>query len=123
MIMSRDGKSYDTSDGSEQPHAASRRTVDGGDDGDDAARWADDGGPARPPQQAPQRKPAWSVLSLSRLLEAVRRSGRSDTPARLRQDAERAARDHLAMEERNAHRAALVRKAEQDRYRNAWEHT
>jgi hypothetical protein len=122
MIVSRDGKSYETSDGSEQPHAGSRRKVAGSDPAD-AARWADDGGPAQPPQQAPGRRPAWSVLSLPKLLEALRRSGRSDTPARLRQDAERAARNRLAAEERRAHHAALAIKAERDRYRNAWENT
>lgn len=122
MIVSRDGKSYETFDGSEQPHAASRRRVAGGDRAD-AARWADDGGPVQRPPRAPQQKPAWSVLSLPKLLEARRQSGRSDTPAQLRQDAERAARDRLAVEERTAHRAALARKAEQDRYRNAWENT
>ena len=125
MIVSRDGKSYDTSDGSEQPHAASRRRVAGGDRAD-SARWADDGGgpAAQPsPPQALGRKPTWSVLSMSDLFEARRRSGQSNTPDRLRQDAERAARDRLAMEELREHRAALARKAERDRYRNAWENT
>ena len=124
MIVSRDGKSYETSDGSEQPHAASRRRVAGG-DRSDAARWADDGGPAAQasPPQAFGRKPAWSVLSMADLLEARRRSGSSDTPDRLRQDAERAARDRLAVEQLREHHAALARKAERDRYRNAWENT
>jgi hypothetical protein len=57
------------------------------------------------------------------LFEARRRSGRSDTPGRLRQDAGRAARDRLAVEELREHHAALARKAESDRYRNAWENT
>jgi hypothetical protein len=124
MIMSRDGKSFETSDGSEQPHAASRRKVAGGDRAA-AARWADDGGPAPQPSppQALERKPAWSVLSMPDLFEARRRSGRSDTPARLRQDAERAARDRLAVEELREHHAALAQKAERDRYRNVWENT
>ena len=126
MIVSRDGKSYETSDGSGQPHVASRRRVAGaGGDRADAARWADDGGPAAQPSppQALGRKPAWSVLSMPDLFEARRRSGRSDTPARLRQDAERAARDRQAVEELREHHAALARKAERDRYRNAWENT
>ena len=75
MIVSRNGTSYNTSDGSEQPHAAStegaRRS-----DREQINRWEDDGpGPhahAAPPGAEEARKPAWSVLSLRNLLEASR---------------------------------------------------
>jgi hypothetical protein len=122
VIVSKNGKSYDTSDGSEQPREGS--TPRGPGDARPASeRWADDGGaPIKPPLVIVADlawKPAWSVLSLRELNLAIRRE-RDELPARqLRaaEDAERA-RVHAVVVESDR-LAAEAR----DRYRNAWETT
>src|SRR5215203_513493 len=78
MVICKNGKSYDPSNGSEQPHAASAELRERT-EREAINRWEDDGpGPharaAAPPADVP-RKPAWSVLSLRNLLEAVRTLG------------------------------------------------
>src|SRR5437762_9494878 len=95
MIVSRNGKSYDSSDGSEQPHGASAAPRERS-EREEINRWEDDGpGPHAHATAAADdvpRKPAWSVLSLRNLLEAVRRLGRADDapqPAGGREAAER----------------------------------
>jgi len=123
MIVTRHGRSYDTSDGSEQPHAASDRKQGVGERAN-LKRWEDDGasprtGPVASPAEITGRKPAWSVLSLHDLNEARRRSA----AARPRQEAERIDREHLLAEQNRERRTAAAAKAEMDRYRNAWETT
>ena len=125
MIYSKNGKSYDASDGSEQPHAASARPAAERSERSDIDRWEDDGpGPhARAPRGDPPRKPAWSVLSLQGLKELIRLVGRSDAPAQVRQQAERAERERAAAEHERADKAAAAATARRDRHRNAWENT
>jgi cell division septum initiation protein DivIVA len=125
VIVSKHGKSYDTSDGSEQScqGPASPTQTDG-----QAAKgqWEDDGG--RPDRQPPEIvrqlawKPAWSVLSLADLNEAIRREDRGDDPARVRQESERAVRRMTQAIQAHEDRVAAAAEAEQDRYRNDWEH-
>ena len=126
MIVSRNGTSYDTSDGSEQPHAASVRKVE---PAERAAvnRWEDDGpGPhahTSSPPAGPARKPVWSVLSVQNLLATIRRLKRTDDPARVRQEAERAERQRAGAEQGRQRNAAADAQAQRDRHRNDWEHT
>ena len=115
MILSKYGKSYDTSNGSEQSHAATRPGK---------AQAGEHGGPpdVEPPVLSGD-KPAWSVLPLCDLNEAIQREFRQDAPARLRQASERRERlKHRALEI-NADAAATAARFERDRDRNAWEHT
>src|SRR5690349_7853783 len=103
MISFPRGKSYGPSDGSEQPKAGPDRLPSRG-DGTDMGRPEDHGAVSPPPPastldagtaaRAP-RKPAWSVLSLADLNEAIRREERADDPARLRQQALRAERERV----------------------------
>ena len=120
MILSKYGKAYDTCDGSEQRCDEDPRRSNG----QARERWEDDGGPLN--EQPPAftgEKPAWSVLSLCDLNEAVRRDRRADDPARLRQESERRGRLEQRAVEHDADRAAAAARAEQERDRNAWEHT
>ena len=126
MIVSRNGTSYDTSDGSQQPHEGSAERIQRS-DREQINRWEDDGpGPhahtAGPDADAPTR-PAWSVLSLTNLLEAIRQLRDEPTEAAARQDQERAARRRLSAEQDRRHAAAAAVDARQDPYRNAWENT
>ena len=68
-------------------------------------------------------KPAWSVLSLPDLNEAIRRELRADDAARVRQASERRERLEERAAEINADKAAAAARDERDRDRNAWEHT
>jgi len=126
VIVSKYGKSYDTSDGSEQScEDSARRTQSGG----QAARqqWADDGGPlddlpTDPVVEELTSKPAWSVLSLEDLNEAIRRERRTDDPVRLQYEFERAERRRMEAVQVQNDRLAAAARAYRDRYRNAWEH-
>jgi hypothetical protein len=126
MIVPKFSKSYDTADGSEQSRQDGATPVSGS--GQTAAqRWADDGGPcpaAEPPQQpTPATKPAWSVLSLNDLEQAIRRAARADDPENERQRQASSAREDARAEEAAEVRRADAARAWHDRYRNAWEHT
>jgi hypothetical protein len=121
MIVSKHGKTYDTADGSEQQFDLStpreRAEVRA-----DRGRWSDDGGtsPAQPPLVIVNElawKPAWSVLSLKALNEAIRQE-QSDAPARRLREAEEAERARVRAVIVEADRLAA---AARDRYRNAWE--
>ena len=123
MIVSKHGTSYDTSDGTEQPHAASAAARPDRTEREEINRWEDDGpGPhahAGPPLSDPQRKPPWSVLSLDQLKALLRRvAGRG--PSQLPRT-ERDPGAHTAEEEDR--RAAEYARGQRDRYRNAWENT
>jgi hypothetical protein len=126
VIISKYGKSYDTADGSEQQFDAPASRVQ---TAGQAARqrWEDDGGPLyiQPPVSAMGDgwKPAWSVLSLRDLNQAIRREREPDSPERLRQEADRAERQRERAIRAEEHKAAESARAERDRYRNAWEHT
>lgn len=125
MIHSLGGKSYDTADGSEQPHANS--AVGEKDQGRALLRWADDGAPQRVPTPPAAvgtgRKPRWSVLTLRQLRELLRLRlpGRTPqappplpaAPIQLEDERSRAKEAHRA-----AHAAYM-----KEYYRNAWEHT
>ena len=123
MIVSRNGTTYDTSDGSQQPHAASAERV-GRSDREQINRWEDDGpGPhahAGGPAVEEQVKPAWSVLSLTNLLEAIRQLRNEPTEAVARQEQERAERATSAADQ---NRRATAADAVRDVNRNAWENT
>ena len=125
MIVSKNGTSYDTSNGSEQPHAASSAPRERS-EWEEINRWEDDGpGPhARNAAAAPGAppKPAWSVLSLRRLMEAVRLLGRTDGFRQLRRpEAQEAEGDRLLAEQNRQQSAEAA--AGRDRYQNAWENT
>ena len=126
MIVSKNGTSYDTSDGSEQPHAASEAPRERS-EREEIHRWEDDGpGPrahtVAPAPDAPG-KPPWSVLSLRRLMEAVRLLGRTDDAQQVRQQEARAESDRGLAEQNRRQSAAAAASAWRDRYRNAWENT
>ena len=128
MIVSKYGKSYDTADGSEQQFDDPTSRARGG--GRAAAqRWQDDGAPhnERPPVAHAAgeftSRPAWSVLSLRDLNEAVRQESRGNAPARLRQESERAERRGRCAAQAADDRAAAAARAGSDRHRNAWENT
>ncbi len=129
MIVWSNGKSYDTADGSEQPHPGSvRPRVD--QDAADANRLADDGAPPKRNGSREQRrttllhqlsigKASWSVLSLGRVADLVRRF-RRELP--LRQQTARTASETKNADE-TQRREAAVTQANDERYRNAWENT
>jgi hypothetical protein len=120
MILSKFGKSYDTSAGSEQQSRAAAHPSNG----QARERWEDDGGPLNENHRVlVGEKPAWSVLSLCDLNEAIRRERRADGPARLRQESERRERLKRRAQEIDADRAAAAARAEREWDRNAWEHT
>jgi hypothetical protein len=126
MIISKYSKSYDTADGSEQHfHDPIRRGQSGG----NAARerWEDDGGPAE--MQAlvsvsiPEltSKPAWSVLSLRDVNEAIWQEHWLGSPIRLQREAERMERARLGAIQIEDETAAAVARAEKNHDRNPWE--
>jgi hypothetical protein len=126
MIVSRNGTSYDTADGSQQPH---ERSAEGRQrsDREQINRWEDEG----PGQQAvghpapaagATARPAWSVLSLTNLLEAIRQSHDEPTEAAERQKRECAQRARLVAEQIRQDAAAAA-DAERNPWRNAWENT
>ena len=126
MIVSKNGKTYDTSDGSEQQfHEPPARNLTAGQAAKE--RWEDEGGPLNDPAvvfgKLHATKPSWSVLSLRDLNEAIRREHQADHPARLQQEVERAERKRIQKAEVEARKAAAIAHAERNRYRNAWEHT
>jgi hypothetical protein len=125
MKISKYGKTYDTSDGTEQhfedPKDAGRRQLKR-DLQSDTDRWQDDGGPYPAPPAAriaTPPKPAWSVLSLRAMKEAMAAWLKGKT-AREQQATERT---------ESAHNDAVVaannraETAHRDRHRNAWENT
>lgn len=126
MTTSKYGKSYDTSDGSEQHHEATTQQVRS--DGGQAARqrWEDDGGlisdcpsPLVFAEELTS-KPAWSVQSLHDLNQAIRRA---NDPVRLRaEEAQRVERQRVRAIGALADKVANAARAERNRYRNAWEH-
>lgn len=120
MIHSSGGKTYDTSDGSEQPHAASTRPAANLHPAD---RWADDGAP---PLSVPVErggihgKPPWSVLSY-RLLRGLRRLTQTIAPAAppAAPPADPQDAGVSTIPGQQSARAAALK----EYYRNAWEHT
>jgi hypothetical protein len=126
VIVSKYGKSYDTANGSEQRFqaAAPRAQTDGQ---SAKQRWEDDGGPLfiEPPTAAAGAawKPAWSVLSLRDLNEAIRLERQANSPARLRQEADRAEHQRMLATHVEEDRIADAARADRDVNRNAWEHT
>ena len=126
MIVSKYGKSYDTSDGSEQPSGGStRRQLTEGPSAQ--ARLHHKGAGASPGDTAPvgeyASKPGWSVRSLMDLNAAIRRGRSADDPRRLRQASERARRASARAAEARADAAADGAHARRNQYRNDWEHT
>jgi hypothetical protein len=126
MIVSRNGTTYDTSDGSQQPHEASAEGLLRS-DREQINRWEDDGpGPhahTAPPTAERASKPAWSVLSLTNLLEAIRQLRDEPTDAPSLQEKEGSERDRASLERNRLDRVAAAADAERCRYRNAWENT
>jgi len=90
-------------------------------------RWEDDGGPLndQPPISARElaMKPAWSVLSLRDLNEAIRRERCADNPVRMHQESEQTNRRRIRAIQVEHDKAAADARAERDRYRNAWENS
>jgi hypothetical protein len=125
MKIVKNGKTYDTANGSEQPVAESNITSLQRRQARQATQqWTDDGGSApietvSPIAELPAVKPTWSVLSLADLNAAIL-SERADEPRRRRIAQEQA---RLKLEQRAANVAEETARAERNRYRNAWEHT
>jgi hypothetical protein len=129
VIISKYGKSYDTSDGSEQHFEDSTRRAQSVAQAANQ-RWDDDGGPVNDLLRGAfalgrtlPSKPPWSVLSLRDLTEAMRRGRRYDDPARLQQESERTERERIRANEIHNDNVAADVRAKRDRYRNDWEHT
>jgi hypothetical protein len=139
MIISKFGKSYDTSNGSEQHHApppqrgAGIQPVAQADARGARIATADAlaqthekvGGELQPPISPLELsvKPAWSVLSLADLNQAIRLGDWPDNPAILRRAHEDAERKMLQADEVKAKQIASRARAHRDRYRNHWENT
>ena len=126
MFISKNGKTYDTADGSEQHwvEQVPRHRTSG-----QAAkeRWEDDGGPMNDPPHIVERlqsaKPVWSVLSLRDLNAHIRREEAANHPARMQQELERGKRQKACEAELKEQEEAAAAQAKQDYHRNAWEHT
>ena len=125
MISFPRRKSDDSPGEPEQPRRPPAQPPAGGESADTNPREGDAAAPPTPPAAAPltSPKPPWSVLSAADLDEAIRRGGRTDDPARLRQEAQRAERERVSAEWAREDRAAEAAKAERDRHRNVWETT
>ena len=123
MILTKHGKSYDTSNGSEQYFADSMPQIEGQ---VDIHRWEDDGGALNNPSPLfigeLNSKPSWSVLSLQDLNGAIRRAQRHDDPWRVQMDLDRVEHKRLHELEIKGERFAARASAELNRYRNPWEH-
>ena len=127
MIISKYSKSYDTADGMEQQFNDPERFRQTNSPKTAGQRWEDDGGSL--PGQAPvlptelPSKPAWSVLSLIDLNEAIRLEHWPDNPVHLRRRAEETERRRLRAIEVEEERMATFAHAERHRHRNHWENT
>ena len=132
MITSKDGKTYDTADGSEQPHAASeppasRESTETSGERADLNRSNDDGAaprggnPAATPPGPTERKPLWSVLSVRALARAIGLSKAPETVAR--HEREQSDRDRASSDRAHERRAAEAARRAADPNRNAWENT
>ena len=125
MKVSKNGKTYDTADGSEQPSAESNSTSrDRRQARQAVGQWSDDGGaalsePGLPNVVLPADKPAWSVLPLADLKDAILREV-ADEPARRRRDREQA---QVQLAHKAAYLAERAALALRDQYRNPWENT
>lgn len=125
MSISKYGKTYDASDGSEQSFDGANEPRVGAQRGAQIGRerWADDGGPANDSAPLPSApRPAWSVLSAPDLDAAIRQERLNDPPA-VQCQAERAERRAADSRARAADRDVEAARAQSDRYRNAWENT
>jgi len=129
MITSKYSKSYDTADGSEQQF--DDPTCYTGHDGTRGPRPSlletetDKPLPVQPPPSSLELKvrPAWSVLSLADLNLAIRLEQWADNPAHQLRRTEAAARLHSRADAAEAERAAAMRRAQLNWYRNPWETT
>jgi hypothetical protein len=140
MIISKFGKSYDTADGSEQHHAAppqpaGNKRVEPTDvqgernsapDALGETRGNEGGTLLVQPPISPlelSAKPAWSVLSLRALNQAIRLGDWPDNPANLRRAEEAAEHKKVQARDGEAKRIASRAHAKRNRYRNPWENT
>ena len=96
MILSKFGKTYDTSNGSEQQQQKRPTEVTKLVSAADAAaaqQWADDGGPNNPsPPATIEAQPAWSVRSLQALNKAIQQTA-ARAPRRKEEDGRRTERE------------------------------
>jgi hypothetical protein len=125
MIITKYGKSYDTSDGTEQRDAGSLPRGARVPGSAQQQRWEDDGGPVVVDHEAISahllsHKPAWSVLSLLELNQAIQREHQNNYPVRLLHESEQRNIRQVDAAQTNA---KMVARAIAQRYRNAWEHT
>lgn len=122
MSVSKYGKTYDESDGSEQRFLGTNEPRPGAQRGGEIGRerWEDDGGPVDTPSPPAAAQPAWSVLSSRDLSEAIEREGRAGGAPHVTVAAERRAERGRRQV---ADAAAEVAYALKNRYRNAWEST
>jgi hypothetical protein len=135
MIVSKYSKSYDTADGTEQQFKdpdrrgkqSGGRSIEQRSATTPGQRWEDDGGslPVQPPVLPTElpSKPAWSVLSLIDLNEAIRLEHWPDNPVHLRRRAEETERLRLHALEVEEERMATFAHAQRHRHRNHWENT
>jgi hypothetical protein len=121
VFISKSGKTYDTADGSEQNAQGSSMPAHSR--AQWVGHWEDDGGPASDPPPPMTLQPAWSVLSLRDLNEAIRRELRGDDPVRLRLEAQRSERRAEKVRQLAILEEADSARATTNRFRNAWENT
>ena len=115
MIVAYDGKSYDTADGQEQPHAGSSRTPRQ-EDRAGLDRWADDG--------ASGRSPATVLRNLVRRLKETGGPIRREPATRKVENQSKLASAVDAPRRAPVKRSAQSAAAAKDAYyRNAWENT
>lgn len=122
VFVSKYGKTYDEADGSEQRDVSAPKERPGAQRGGEIGRerWDDDGGPANDREPAPLApRPAWSVLSLGDLNDAIRKADDASRQRVARAPTERAATGIRVAAERSVAAAQALA----DRYRNAWENT
>jgi hypothetical protein len=127
VIISKYSKSHETSDGSEQQPSYQQSAKARPRGGTAKQNWEDDGGPSN--DHAPHaesevgKKPAWSVLSLRDLNDAIQQSRRADDPWRLHQEAQRLQDRRTSAARTVEANAAAATRGERNFYRNPWEHT
>jgi len=121
-LVSKYGKSYDPSNGSEQPFGIVPPIT--ASDGQSAkARWEDDGGLSNfPGAMIPEKRPEWSVQSLRLLNQALQDSAQPNPAEQARQDSIEKERESLRIQALAEVAASAAAQIHRNRHRNAWEH-
>jgi hypothetical protein len=121
-IDSKYGKSFDTSNGSEQPFGVVPPNTTS--DGQSAkARWEDDGGLSNfSTAMIPEKRPQWSVQSLRLLNQALKDSAQPSPAEQARQHSIEKERESLRIAALAEVAASVAAQIHRNRHRNGWEH-